>query len=59
MNADCTGSATFTPPAGPAANFNWVVDSKGAGFFYIATDAGKAVTGRVEWLAKDHEGEDH
>jgi len=59
VNADFSGSATFTPSAGPAANFNWVVDSKGAGLFYIATDPGKVVTGRVERLDKDHKGEDH
>jgi hypothetical protein len=54
VNADCTGTASFS-----GAPFNWVVDSKGAGFFYISTKPGNVVTGRVERLDEDHEGEDH
>lgn len=53
VNADCTGYATF----GGTNHFNWVVDSKGAGFFYIQTDPGNAVSGRVVRLDTDHEGE--
>jgi hypothetical protein len=49
VNSDCTGTATF---AGPA-HFNIVVDKKGAGWFFIRTDAGFVASGYTIRLGKD------
>ncbi len=55
VNADCTGSATFTALGAPPADFNIAVDPKGAGFFFIRADSGFVVSGQVIRLDEEDE----
>jgi len=47
-NADCTGTAEFTPQGFTTANFNLVVVDAGKEIFIVETDANTTVSGTLQ-----------